>query len=222
VGLLPRQVVARTAALALLLAGLAGGVRLGHADEPAGDPVAAAVQIEADDLQLLKARQNDHAAARARQRVAESHAAGKATDAARVAAGHGRTLRTAVAAKKKADEARKKAGGYTGTIPGSCHEYVGNRAVGCALLLDAGFPIAEFPCLNKLWNKESGWNARAENKGSGAYGIPQALPGRKMSSAGSDWRTNPATQIRWGLDYIKGRYHTPCRAWSTSESTGAY
>ena len=89
-------------------------------------------------------------------------------------------------------------------------------------MLDAGFKIDQFPCLDKLWKKESGWDHRASNSGSGAYGIPQALPGSKMASVGSDWRTNPATQIKWGLNYIEGRYDTPCNAWSHSQSTGWY
>jgi hypothetical protein len=64
-----------------------------------------------------------------------------------------------------------------------------------------------------MWNHESGWNEHAENPGSGAYGIPQALPGSKMASAGSDWRTNAMTQIAWGLAYVGSRYGDPCRAW---------
>ena len=73
----------------------------------------------------------------------------------------------------------------------------------------------------KLWNRESGWRTTAQNS-SGAYGIPQALPGSKMASAGADWRTNAATQIKWGLGYISGRYGTPCGAWGHSQSTGWY
>ena len=68
--------------------------------------------------------------------------------------------------------------------------------------------------LIKLWNHESGWNQRAHNGSSGAHGIPQALPGSKMRSHGKNWRSNPETQIKWGLSYIKGRYGTPVRAWS--------
>jgi hypothetical protein len=78
------------------------------------------------------------------------------------------------------------------------------------------------PCLDKLWKKESGWNHKARNNSSGAYGIPQAYPGNKMASVGSDWKTNPATQIKWGLGYIKGRYKTPCGAWAKSQSSGWY
>ncbi|ADG88910.1 hypothetical protein TBS_12000 [Thermobispora bispora] len=71
----------------------------------------------------------------------------------------------------------------------------------------------QFRCLDSLWTRESNWNHRAKNPTSGAYGIPQALPAGKMRSAGPDWRSNPRTQIRWGLRYIKERYGTPCAAW---------
>ncbi len=81
---------------------------------------------------------------------------------------------------------------------------------------------AEFDCLVALWNKESRWNVYSHNTSSGAYGIPQALPGAKMASAGADWATNPDTQIRWGLGYIKGRYGSPCAAWAHSQSVGWY
>ena len=85
-----------------------------------------------------------------------------------------------------------------------------------------GWGDSEFSCLVSLWNRESGWNYQAQNASSGAYGIPQALPGSKMASEGTDWATNPATQIKWGLGYIQGRYGSPCSAWSHSESTGWY
>jgi resuscitation-promoting factor RpfB len=80
----------------------------------------------------------------------------------------------------------------------------------------------QFSCLNSLWMRESGWNPHAMNPYSGAYGIPQSLPGSKMASAGADWRTNPATQIRWGLNYIRGSYGSPCGAWSHSLAAGWY
>jgi hypothetical protein len=79
----------------------------------------------------------------------------------------------------------------------------------------------QFSCLNSLWDRESGWNVHAANP-SGAYGIPQALPGSKMSTAGGDWQNNPATQIAWGLSYVKSRYGTPCGAWSAFQSKGWY
>jgi resuscitation-promoting factor RpfB len=82
-------------------------------------------------------------------------------------------------------------------------------------------PTTYFGCLLDLWNRESNWVYDAENA-SGAYGIPQALPGSKMSSAGPDWQTNPATQIRWGLGYIKQLYGNPCNAWAFEERNGYY
>lgn len=80
----------------------------------------------------------------------------------------------------------------------------------------------QMSCLSTLWHRESGWNHLARNPSSGAYGIPQALPGHKMATAGADWRTNPATQIRWGLTYIQGRYGSPCAALNHSYARGWY
>lgn len=81
---------------------------------------------------------------------------------------------------------------------------------------------AQYRCLELLWTRESGWNHLADNPSSDAYGIPQSLPGSKMASAGADWRTNPATQIRWGLGYIRASYGTPCGAWAHSQAVGWY
>ena len=80
----------------------------------------------------------------------------------------------------------------------------------------------EWNCLYNLWARESGWRVEAYNTSSGATGIPQALPGSKMSSAGADWETNPITQITWGLGYVNGRYGSPCGAWAHSENVGWY
>jgi len=85
-----------------------------------------------------------------------------------------------------------------------------------------GWSGGQWPCLQSLWQRESGWNYRAMNASSGAYGIPQSLPGSKMAAAGADWRYNPATQIRWGLSYIKSVYGSPCGAWAHSQGTGWY
>ena len=96
------------------------------------------------------------------------------------------------------------------------------KSVARAMLADYGWSDGQFNCLDSLWTRESNWNYRAENPSSGAYGIPQALPGDKMASVGSDWRTNPATQIKWGLGYISDVYGTPCGAWEHSQSVGWY
>lgn len=85
-----------------------------------------------------------------------------------------------------------------------------------------GWGEDQFGCLVSLWERESNWNANSVNASSGAAGIPQALPGEKMASAGADWQTNPATQIAWGLGYIAAAYGTPCSAWGHSESYNWY
>ena len=85
-----------------------------------------------------------------------------------------------------------------------------------------GWDEEQYTCLNRLWTKESHWNYQARNPRSGAHGIAQALPAEKMSVVGTDWRTNPVTQIRWGIRYITMRYDTPCKAWSHFKSRNYY
>jgi hypothetical protein len=96
------------------------------------------------------------------------------------------------------------------------------RTIARAMLSQFGFSSDQFTCLDSLYMSESGWNVHADNPSSSAYGIPQALPGSKMASAGADWATNAATQIRWGLGYIKARYGTPCSAWGFKQGHGWY
>ncbi|MEU6249796.1 lytic transglycosylase domain-containing protein [Glycomyces sp. NPDC047010] len=120
------------------------------------------------------------------------------------------------------EESSSESSGTSVDISAECSDYSGNQAIGCTMTLDYGWDMNEFQCLVDLWNRESGWDENAYNSGSGATGIPQALPGSKMASAGDDWETNPATQIKWGLGYIDGTYGSPCSAWSHSESVGWY
>ena len=96
------------------------------------------------------------------------------------------------------------------------------QQIAMAMLGSYGWSSSQFSCLDSLWNQESGWNVYATNTTSGAYGIPQALPGSKMASAGADWQTDAATQIRWGLSYIKSLYGSPCGAWGHEEADGWY
>ena len=96
------------------------------------------------------------------------------------------------------------------------------RDIARALLPQFGFSSDQFSCLDSLWVGESGWRVDADNPTSSAYGIPQALPGEKMASAGPDWATNPATQIKWGLGYIADRYGSPCGALSFKSGNGWY
>lgn len=85
-----------------------------------------------------------------------------------------------------------------------------------------GWGAGQYQSLVKLWTKESNWSHKSHNGSSGAHGIPQSLPGSKMASQGKDWRTNPETQIRWGLGYIKGRYGSPNAAWNHFRSHNWY
>lgn len=100
--------------------------------------------------------------------------------------------------------------------PGSAKEYA------LKYLLELDYGSDQYSCLVKLWTRESQWRVDARNKSSGAYGIPQSLPGTKMASEGPDWLTNPETQIRWGVKYIKGRYGAPCGALAHSDKYGWY
>jgi uncharacterized protein YabE (DUF348 family) len=95
------------------------------------------------------------------------------------------------------------------------------KAIARNLLAQRGWGTTQYDCLVTLWNHESGWNVHAANP-SGAYGIPQALPGSKMASAGPDWQNNAETQIKWGLSYISSRYGTPCGAWSSWQANGGW
>jgi hypothetical protein len=203
----------RAAALLTLAAGLTGGLFLNdddNSDEARQAAANATAYAEGERLEQELIR-TEHAAAVRDQAIERARLKAEAeAEAAR---------------KKAADEAARKnrpaSKPYTGPIPASCQEYSGNRAIGCALMLSAGHALDQFPCLEKLWSKESGWNERAGDP-SRAYGIPQALPGTKMSTAGSDWETNPATQIKWGLGYIKRSYGTPCAAWQKFLDQGWY
>ncbi|WP_433266835.1 lytic transglycosylase domain-containing protein [Micromonospora vinacea] len=216
---------ARTAAVALLSVGVAGGFYLGEDRETQQQGLTDQVSLEVDraDLAYQRERQAAHQVQVSKQRAAEYQAKLRAAQAAKEAAERARRAEAAAASRKRERAAANAAAKpYDGPIPASCAEYSGNRKTGCALMIGAGFGIAEFPCLEKLWTKESGWNHKASNSSSGAYGIPQSLPGSKMGSVASDWRTNPATQIKWGLGYIKGRYKTPCGAWTYFQNNGHY
>jgi hypothetical protein len=216
----PRVGLSRTLSVSVLVAGLAGGILISDrqtqhrttADIPAAQAASLPLNGGRDAPQ---GSQDD-----ADQQNAQS----KADDAATVAAAQAKAANDAARTSPPASrsDTRTTTGGSVGVIPASCAAYSGNRATGCALMLQWGFGMDQAPCLINLWNRESGWNQSSNNKSSGAYGIPQAVPGSKMKVYGSDWQTNPVTQIKWGLDYIKSRYKTPCGAWSHSQSTGWY
>ena len=158
----------------------------------------------------------------------ESHAEtvrAAVAEADRVAAEQAAAAAAAAAAAKAAAEPppppSESSSSSSGSRPGAPANPSAAQAIARDMLLARGWGDDQFGCLVELWNHESGWNVYASNP-SGAYGIPQALPGSKMATAGADWETNPATQISWGLGYITGRYGTPCGAWDTFSSQGWY
>jgi hypothetical protein len=143
------------------------------------------------------------AAARSAQR--EQVAAARAAQAAKVKAAALAKARQAAAERAAAAAERERVIANAQRDP---------KAAARMLMPDYGFSTSQWGCLERLWIGESGWNYRAENSSSGAYGIPQSLPGSKMGTVASDWRTNPVTQIKWGLNYIKLSYGSPCNALS--------
>jgi ATPase subunit of ABC transporter with duplicated ATPase domains len=152
----------------------------------------------------------------AQQAAARKAAAAKAAKAAEEKARAEAERKAAERAAEKEKASRSEDREPIKVEPGSA------KAIGREMAADRGWGDDQFSCLEKLWDKESGWRVNAENKSSGAYGIPQALPGEKMESVASDWRTNPRTQIEWGLRYVKSRYSTPCKAWSHFQANNWY
>jgi len=175
------------------------------------DEQVATLRGSLDAAIALKAQQE--AEEKARQEAAE-----KARQEAAAAA--------AAAAKAAAPQAPRSSSAPSVPIPSGNgngdNSPAGAQAYAHSRLAAYGWGDDQFGCLVSLWNKESGWNYQAHNRSSGAHGIPQALPGSKMGSAGADWETNAATQVNWGLGYISGRYGSPCNAWGHSQSTGWY
>ena len=173
----------------------------------------AAAKAQADAAAAAKAQAD--AAAKAQADAAAAATAKAQADAAAAAKAK---ADAAAAAKAKADAAAAAKAKAAAAIPAGCGSYHGNQLTACKLLPKFGFSVDEMPALVNLWDGESNWDASAENSDSGAYGIAQALPGDKMSSAGSDWRTNAETQIKWGLQYIADAYGSPQAAWDTWQS----
>jgi murein DD-endopeptidase MepM/ murein hydrolase activator NlpD len=202
----------RVLSLVTVLALVAGIVILtqepGSAEEAAPVPPTAGASATA----ILGGTAQRDSAALTRQRLSAADAQRKAAalQAARAAAAR----KAAVAAQLKARaEAKARAARAALRNP---------QGIARILVQERGWSSSQFSCLRSLWQRESAWNPRADNPTSSAYGIPQALPGSKMASAGPDWRTNPVTQIHWGLGYIENRFGTPCGAWAHSESHGWY
>lgn len=226
----------RSAAVAMLMAGVGGGVYLSQDRAHADDSAAAQAAWEANRAEelYLKDRHREYTELTASLHDSSRAAAARAAKTAEDEAKRARTANDAVTRKKKEqqqaaanaqaekDKANAAIKPYDGPVPSSCASYTGHRKTGCSVMVGQGFAVSEFGCLDKLWTRESGWNPKADNPTSDAYGIAQANPGSKMASVADDWQTNPATQVIWGLGYIKGRYGTPCAALTHSNNSGWY
>jgi len=170
----------------------------------------------------IKATQDTHAAARWQH---AQHQAEQRVEAARAAAASAQSQAAqsqaaqSQAAQSQAAQAEQP---QQATTPAAPSVASGSpEQIAQAMLRSFGWSAGQFSCLYPLWEHESGWSVTAANP-DGAYGIPQALPGAKMASAGPNWQTNATTQIRWGLEYIKAMYGSPCGAWGHEQATGWY
>ena len=174
--------------------------------------------VAADSIHQLKVSEATARQAALRQAIAHERARKAARS--RAAAVAARAAARAAAARQQAARQQVPATPAAAARPVTASGSPQQIAQG--MLGSYGWPASQFSCLQPLWNAESGWNVSASNVSSGAYGIPQALPGSKMASAGADWQTDAATQIRWGLGYIRSVYGSPCAAWSHEEAYGWY
>ncbi|MGL5826908.1 MAG: hypothetical protein ACRCYU_19170, partial [Nocardioides sp.] len=197
--------------------------------DAATSTAAAAAQQERRLVAARDARAAALAEARRTRAAAEVQAADAGTEAARLAKDQERLAARLTRLQRKADDlvalrreaalqdaaAGRGSADLLGLLAAGSSSGKGPRAaqgVARAMLPSFGWDDAEFACIVELWQRESGWSWSATNPSSGAYGIPQSLPAWKMSSTGSDWLTNPATQIAWGLGYIDDVYGSPCAA----------
>ncbi|MBT2545101.1 transglycosylase SLT domain-containing protein [Streptomyces sp. ISL-44] len=160
--------------------------------------------------------------------AADTDAKRSAEEAARIQAAEDAKAKKAEA-QKAADEKAKKEREAKEVASRSAARDAGDFAVQSSYtvaqvkaIAQQMVPAGQFQCFSNIINQESTWNYKAVNSSSGAYGLVQALPGSKMASAGADWRTNPATQIKWGLNYMEDRYGSPCGAWSFHQANGWY
>ncbi|GAB7031314.1 transglycosylase SLT domain-containing protein [Streptomyces sp. NPDC021749] len=187
------------------------------ADIPAGAQAqvqTASLTQQADD----QSTQADAAALKSAQEAARK-AAAETAQSKKDAADEAKAKKEADARKKKEQAAsRSSSRADLGDLVGkSSYTIAETQAIARQMM--AG---DQFQCFSNIVDHESGWNYRATNASSGAYGLVQALPGSKMASAGSDWQTNPATQIKWGLNYMNDRYGSPCGAWSFWQANSWY
>lgn len=185
------------------------------ADLPAGQQAqvqTASLTQQADD----QSTQADVAALKSAQESARKAAAQTAQEK-KDAADEAKAKADAEARKKKLEVSRSATRDASDFVAKGSYTIAETQAMARQMI-----PGEQFQCFSNIVSHESGWNYQAVNASSGAYGLVQALPGSKMSSAGADWQTNPATQIKWGLNYMNSRYGSPCGAWSFWQQNSWY
>ncbi|MFF9477666.1 transglycosylase SLT domain-containing protein [Streptomyces sp. NPDC014733] len=185
------------------------------ADLPAGQQAqvqTASLTQQADD----QSTQADAAALKSAQESARKDAAQTAKEK-KAAADDAKAKSDAEERKKKLEVSRSATRDASDFVAKASYTVAETQAIARQMV-----PADQFQCFSNIVNHESTWNYRATNASSGAYGLVQALPGSKMASAGADWQTNPATQIKWGLNYMNSRYGSPCGAWSFWQANSWY
>jgi hypothetical protein len=214
----PKITLAAAGSALALAAIAAAAIATWPGDTPAATASLAGAAGLADSRDVAAAAATDHVmAASVHQLKVSGAAARQAAQRQAIARERARNAaRAKAAARRRQAPASPAAAAQPVTASGSPQQ------IAQGLLGSYGWPASQFSCLQPLWNAESGWNVSASNPSSGAYGIPQALPGSKMASAGPDWQTSAATQIRWGLGYIRSVYGSPCAAWSHEQVDGWY
>jgi hypothetical protein len=208
-----------------------GALRLTGADQLTPTPADVAYQLTtvtfAQRASQVRAAETQYAVAqwtaaqkRAAKQAAAARTAAAAAAAAATAAAPTDTVGAMVTAVATGQSPAPSASPQP-TVTAAAAPSGSPQQIAKAMLGSFGWSSSQFSCLDPLWAHESGWSVTAENP-SGAYGIPQALPGSKMASAGANWQTSAGTQIKWGLEYIKNTYGSPCAAWAHEEATGWY
>ena len=217
-----------TGLIAVRAAGANGVLQLAAADQLPPPQADVAYQLTgvtfARAFQIRAAAPRDAVAQRtaAQQRLAKNAATARATAARATALLAPADVTAATAAAGQSPALLVPSASPRPTATATARARSGSpQQIAEAMLGSFGWSSSQFACLDPVWAQESDWRVTAENP-SGAYGIPQALPGSKMASAGSDWQTSAATQIEWGLGYIKGIYGSPCAAWDHEQATGWY
>ena len=204
-------------AIVAAVASVAGGSAPSVVAEPTVGPATATPHTTLDQLSVDRVDVDSAASARTSALSAQADQISQAAADLQEAAAAQKNKSQAASAATATATAKTPVITVPAVTPGSARDIASQM-----MLSMYGWGSDQFACFDKIITQESGWNVSATNRSSGAYGIPQALPGSKMATAGADWQTNPATQIKWAFGYVQSRYGTPCGAWAFKSAHGWY